>query len=57
MMGRQKKWLPLFFSFTFPLSHARLSFSLSLASLWHKESFAGEKEETVLDTKVLFYTS
>ena len=53
MMGRQKKWLSLFFSFPFPLSHARQSFSLSLAS----ETFTGEKEETALDTKVLFYTS
>ena len=54
MMGGQKKWLSLFFfSFPFPLSHARQSFSLSLAS----ETFTGEKEETALDTKVLFYTS
>ena len=53
MMGGQKKWLSLFFSFPFPLSHASQSFSLSLAS----ETFTGQKEETALDTKVLFYTS
>ena len=51
--GKTEKNGSLFFSFPFPLSHARLSFSLSLAS----ETFAGEKEETALDTKVLFHTS